>query len=187
MSYSWIKKWIFPIFAVFILSMFLRSHIVTSVQLSEMRKILDSTKDNQKIMTAAIAELSLAVNELKVPEIVKSEVKLEPELISMGMYTVTGYCPCEICCGEWANNRPNGIVYGASGEILISGVSCGVRGIDYGTRMIIDGYGEVIAHDTGADWVFDRYDGKLIDVYFDTHEKAYAFGKRTVEVFAYGS
>lgn len=29
----------------------------------------------------------------------------------------TAYCPCEICCGKWALNRPDGIVYTASGAI----------------------------------------------------------------------
>ena len=33
----------------------------------------------------------------------------------------TAYCPCEICCGIWALNRPDGIVYTASGAIAEEG------------------------------------------------------------------
>ena len=35
----------------------------------------------------------------------------------------TAYCPCEICCGKWALNRPDGIVYTASGAIAEEGVT----------------------------------------------------------------
>lgn len=38
----------------------------------------------------------------------------EPEWIDAA---ATAYCPCEICCGKWALNRPDGIVYTASGAI----------------------------------------------------------------------
>ena len=38
----------------------------------------------------------------------------EPEWIEA---VATAYCPCEICCGKWALNRPDGIVYTASGAI----------------------------------------------------------------------
>ncbi len=31
----------------------------------------------------------------------------------------TAYCPCEICCGKWALNRPDDIVYTASGAISL--------------------------------------------------------------------
>lgn len=35
----------------------------------------------------------------------------------------TAYCPCEICCGKWELNRPDGIVYTASGAIAEEGVT----------------------------------------------------------------
>lgn len=40
----------------------------------------------------------------------------EPEWIEA---VATAYCSCEICCGEWALNRPNGIVYTASGAAAV--------------------------------------------------------------------
>ena len=38
------------------------------------------------------------------------------------LFRVTAYCACEKCCGEWAKNRPNGVVYGAAGIELVAGV-----------------------------------------------------------------
>ena len=51
------------------------------------------------------------------------EVTVEPEPEYLGEFRITAYCSCEICCGKWAENRPDGIVYGASGEELVAGVS----------------------------------------------------------------
>ena len=43
------------------------------------------------------------------------------ESVYLGKCKVMAYCACEICCGKWAKNRPDGIVYGASGEELVAG------------------------------------------------------------------
>jgi 3D (Asp-Asp-Asp) domain-containing protein len=102
---------------------------------------------------------------------------------SIGEYTITAYCPCEICCGEWANNRKDGIVYGAYGYELKAGVSV-ASSLPKNTKLKITGLdGEYIVQDTTADWVEDRYDGKIIDIYFNTHEEAVEFSKRKAEVY----
>ena len=44
----------------------------------------------------------------------------EPEWIE---YEATAYCSCEKCCGSWALNRPDGIVYTASGAVAEQGVT----------------------------------------------------------------
>ena len=46
------------------------------------------------------------------------EEPAEPEPVLLGSFRITAYCSCEKCCGEWAKNRPNGIVYGAAGVEL---------------------------------------------------------------------
>lgn len=38
------------------------------------------------------------------------ETTPEPEPVLLGTYRITAYCSCEICCGEWAKNRPGGKV-----------------------------------------------------------------------------
>lgn len=106
------------------------------------------------------------------------------ELVSLGEFRLTAYCSCEKCCGYWATVRPvdeNGdeIVYGSSGEILISGVSVAVDTsvIPFGSKLIING-NIYIAHDTGS-----GIEGKCIDVYYDNHQKAVEFGLQCEEVF----
>lgn len=100
-------------------------------------------------------------------------------------YRVTAYCACYECCGKWAKNRPldengNEIVYGASGTTLISGYSC-ASPLPFGTKIEIDGYGTVKVQDRTAEWIVGKYGENIIDIYFDNHDEAYAFGCRYVE------
>lgn len=97
-------------------------------------------------------------------------------------YRVTAYCSCDICCGDWAENRPldkNGkeIVYGASGDRLVSGVSVAST-LPLGTVVDLEGYGRVIVQDRMASWVIKKYGVDVIDIYFDSHQKAKVWGAR---------
>lgn len=92
----------------------------------------------------------------------------------LGEFAIVAYCPCEECCGKWALNRPDGIVYTASGEEAVPGVTVAVDPdiIPLGTKVYIEGLGWYIAHDTGA------FSGQVIDIYFDDHAAACEFGRR---------
>lgn len=94
----------------------------------------------------------------------------------LGKWRVTRYDGCEKCCGEWAKNRPtdengNPIVYGASGRVLKSGVSCAAdRSIPLGTKLYIPQIDlTVTVEDRAAEWIEERYNGKFVDLYFDDH------------------
>ena len=50
--------------------------------------------------------------------------------------------------------------------------------IPIGTRVFIPGYGEAVAEDIG--WAIK---GNVIDVAFDTHEEALAFGRQHLEIY----
>lgn len=106
----------------------------------------------------------------------------EPEWVT---YRITAYCSCEICCGEWAKNRPNGIVYGAAGVELQQGVSC-ASPLPFGTVVEIDGLGTFVVQDRIAQWVVDKYGEALIDIYFSDHEAAKAFGLKYLNVYVKG-
>lgn len=97
------------------------------------------------------------------------------------LWTITAYCPCRKCCGKWAENRPNGKVFGAYGIELQEGISCAAP-LPYGTVIDIEGVGEYTVMDTTADWIVERYNGKIVDIYFTNHEQAVQFGKRTAKI-----
>lgn len=103
----------------------------------------------------------------------------EPPEEAWTTVTATAYCPCEKCCGIWAKNRPNGVVYTASGAIAQEGVTVAADWGVYpaGTVLYIEGMGEYIVQDVGG-----AVNGNHIDVYFDTHEEAVNFGKQTAFV-----
>lgn len=109
----------------------------------------------------------------------------EPERILLGSFRITAYCSCEKCCGEWAKNRPNGIVYGAAGVELVAGVSC-ASPLPFGTVVEIEGLGEYVVQDRTAAWVVEKYGEQQIDIYFDNHEAACEFGLKYLNVYLKG-
>lgn len=113
------------------------------------------------------------------------EEPAEPEPVLLGSFRITAYCSCEKCCGEWAKNRPNGIVYGAAGVELKAGVSC-ASPLPLGTVVEVEGLGEYIVQDRPAQWVIDKYGENQIDIYFDNHEAASAFGLKQLNVYLKG-
>lgn len=101
----------------------------------------------------------------------------EPEWIEA---VATAYCSCEICCGEWALNRPNGIVYTASGAEAVQGVTIAADWSIYppGTVLFVEGLGEMVVQDRGG-----AIQGQKIDVYFESHDDALQFGRQNVRFY----
>lgn len=99
--------------------------------------------------------------------------------VSLGEFKLTAYCSCEKCCGIWAYNRPNGVVYGAIGEELKEDYSIAVDPdvIPYGTEVIINGH-IYKAQDCGG-----GIKGNEIDIYFENHDEALSFGVQYAEIF----
>lgn len=102
---------------------------------------------------------------------------------NLGTYKLTAYCSCQICCGEYALNRPtdengNPIVYTSTGAIAEAGTTIAVDPsiIPYGSKVKINGH-TYIAQDCGG-----AIKGNRIDVYFDAHQDALQFGVQTAEV-----
>ena len=106
-------------------------------------------------------------------------IKLEKTTGRKITVKVTGYCPCSYCCGEWASLNP-GIT--ASGTVAKYGTIAAPTSIPFGTKMKIDGYGDMIftVEDTGGAVVYENgiY---VIDMWMPTHEQAYAVGNSIVE------
>ena len=91
-------------------------------------------------------------------------------------FTVTAYCACKNCCGKDETDTNYGIT--STGTLATSGRTVAVDPtvIPYGSIVMIDGH-EYIAEDTGG-----AIEGKRVDIFFDNHSEAKAYGRRVKEV-----
>lgn len=106
----------------------------------------------------------------------------EPEMMPLGTFTVTGYCPCEICCGKWSNMNDPKTASGVTPTELIT-VGADWDKLAAGTSIYIDGVGERIVEDKVAGWISDKYDGNILDIFFFDHQDALEFGKQELGVW----
>lgn len=86
-------------------------------------------------------------------------------------FTATGYCPCSQCCG-----KSNGMT--ASGNKAKAGVTVAMpSNYSFGTKIEIKGMGTYIVQDRGG-----AIKGNKIDIFFNTHQEALNFGRKTVYI-----
>lgn len=137
---------------------------------------IDNITAEETKPSAAVIEIEPRTEPVFVP--VAEQKKPEPEE-KWEIFTVTAYCACEKCCGEWANNRPNGIVYTASGAIAEEGVTVAAdwNVLPAGTEIEIQGIGTRVVQDTGSALV-----GNKIDLFFNDHNEAQKFGIQKILV-----
>lgn len=95
------------------------------------------------------------------------------------LFTVTAYCSCRICCGNYSPEVTGREARTSTGAIPQQGRTIAVDPmvIPYGTSVHIDGMGDYIAEDCGG-----AIRQNHIDVYFDSHEAAIMFGTRRLYV-----
>ena len=88
----------------------------------------------------------------------------------LGEFTITAYCPCEDCCGRWAD----GVT--ASGLPAGPGIVAVDRSvIPLGSTVVIDGQ-RYLAADTGVT-------GNHVDICVTSHQSAKDHGVRKAEVW----
>ena len=105
---------------------------------------------------------------------------VEPdEWISIGEFYTTGYCKCVKCCGKWAGYPT------ASGEWAVEGVTVGAdwETIPAGSVIYIEGLGERIVQDKPSKWIIEKYNGKILDAYYQSHSDALNHGRQKTEIF----
>ena len=140
---------------------------------------LDRPASPQNASSTTVVEFPVEQEE---PPVLKAEEPQEEALESLGEFMVTAYCPCPECCGIWSDQHPDRIGTGyiqrtISGTIPKAGHTVGVDPdvIPLGTHIVIDGQ-EYVAEDAGAS------KGKVVEIYFDTHEEAlnWPMGEREI-------
>lgn len=103
-----------------------------------------------------------------VAEVIRQETPQEAAYTRKRTMTVTAYCPCEKCCGAYANG------YTATGEKATQGVTIAADQdvLPMGTKIELDGHTYTV-QDTGG-----AIAGNRLDLYFDSHEDALRWGVR---------
>jgi len=94
----------------------------------------------------------------------------EHDLVYIGEWTATGYCPCEVCNGGYSGT--------ASGAPLTPYWTVACNSLPMGSILVIDGQ-QYQVQDTG----WSPYGDQWLDICFGSHEEAYAWGVRTVSVY----
>ncbi len=90
---------------------------------------------------------------------------------SVGVFKVTAYCSCPLCCGKYASG------YTSSGSRATAGrtVAASSR-FSFGTKLLINGK-QYVVEDRGSAIV-----GNRIDIYMDSHSQALAWGVKYLPV-----
>lgn len=93
-------------------------------------------------------------------------------LVLLGRFKLTAYCPGKCCNGQWAGQT-------STGAALVEGRTIAVdpKVIPYGSRVVINGH-TYVAEDCGG-----GIKGKRIDVFFSTHSAANKFGIKYADVY----
>ena len=89
---------------------------------------------------------------------------------------VSAYCPCERCCGKWADG------YTASGHKIQPGNKfvAAPKHIPFGTMLDIPEYGVVPVLDRGGAITVSK-----LDVFFPSHQEALDWGRKYLEVITH--
>ena len=91
----------------------------------------------------------------------------------LGVFDITGYCSCEVCCGKKEIYLTKSETIPRAGYTVAADPSI----LEMGTKVEIGGIVYTV-EDTG-----ESVTGNVIDIYFDTHEEAVRFGRQRKEVY----
>lgn len=153
----------------------------------ELESVSAIKKESAEIIKKEIEKATEVPEALEVPEAPAEDDPIQDEKKMtdhpVGVCEITAYCTCVKCCGIWSSEHPSRQGTGyvqktATGTIPTEGRTVAVDKdvIPLGSIVIIDGV-TYIAEDTG-----NAVKGNVVDIYFDSHEEAVQFGRRTAQV-----
>lgn len=158
--------------AVYYVSLIKARSTIASME-SQHKAEIEQAERVRDMALQQLGELAMQI-EREQRQVVPSLPLIEDDdgMIYIGECTVTAYCPCEKCCGQWSN----GIT--ATGTTAQPGViAVDPSVIPLGSKVVIDG-AEYSAEDTGG-----AIKGYRIDLYMDSHSAALEYGVQNHDVW----
>ncbi len=141
----------------------------------------DPVKTNTRNLTRVLANVLSPAKAVVLLTIVSLSVGFARAVDEAGEWKtvrmrVTAYCPCEKCCGDWAD----GVT--ANGHRINQGdrFVAADRRYSFGTALLIPGY-----NNSQPVKVLDRggaIKGNKLDVFFNTHQEALVWGVQYLDV-----
>lgn len=116
--------------------------------------------ENAEKITSTTSELNTLKEKQKAYE---AEQASKSKMEYVGVYKLTGYCPCYSCSEGYGSNT-------ASGARATEGVTVAAdtRKLPLGTRIYIEGVGERVVQDVGG-----AIKGNKLDIYVNNHSSCY--------------
>ena len=111
-----------------------------------------------------------AVSELVEPDMDAYSPDSDGSLTYVGNWTISFYCPCEICCGVWATGCT------ASGVLATEWHTVATDQFEFGTELYVEGLGYFVVEDRGVE-------GAWLDVFVNDHQEALNLGMQTRDVY----
>lgn len=132
--------------------------------------------DTESIWAKASKEVSQEISSTNAEGVLQGEavqVSSDANLKPLGLFRITHYCPCSICCGPWANGiTSTGVTAQTNHTIAVNPSQ-----IPYGSKVVINGQ-VYVAEDCGGAIV-----DNCIDIYVATHEEGDAKGVFYTDVY----
>lgn len=140
-----------------------------TIEIEDKEKIHELKKGEADYPLSVVLQLPQEPSEAEAEEPIEAEL----EAVKVDEYLVTAYCPCVSCSGQYGNSTATGTV-ATEGRTIAADPNV----IPYGTEVIIEGMeGTYVVEDCGG-----LIKGKRLDLYYESHEAAKAWGAQTKEV-----
>ena len=128
----------------------------------------------ERMRDRAVEQLGAAVLQAEADRQARAEQAAAYEAVGayryIGECTITAYCPCEVCCGRWADGLTATGLPAGPGVVAVD-----PEVVPLGSTVVIDGQ-RYLAADTGVM-------GNHVDICLADHAETAAFGVKTAEVW----
>ncbi|MBO7449815.1 MAG: 3D domain-containing protein [Clostridiales bacterium] len=130
---------------------------------------MDVLEDIEEVTETPHSDEELAVEPTEEIEEIEEVEEPQENKTFYGTCTITHYCNCSICCGQWAGGNT------ASGVPPQAGVTVACGDLPFGTEIEINGSCYIV-QDRGVP-------GQWIDIYCGSHDEALQRGMYTADVY----